>query len=129
MKLVICQKEDGRVYHVHSFDYYFDKGLTEKKILASVEDSNKEKGYEIFKVVEVPSDLEETVSMLLGERKYKRCKDIEDILDTLESVDSTISGVSRDIFDAAEAMEQAKKAMEELREQIEKEKEKKNRRK
>lgn len=127
MKLVICQKEDGEVYHVHSFDYYFDKGFTEEKILASMEDSNKEKGYEIFKAVEVPSELEEAVSMLLGERKYKRCKDIEDILDTLESVDSTISGVSRDIFDAAEAMEQAKKAMEELREQIEKEK--KNKRK
>lgn len=121
MKLAVCQKENGKIYHVHSFDYYFDKGFSEEKILSEIEKSNKEKGYDIYKVIEVPSDLEEVVSMLLGERKYKRCKDIDDILDSLEEIDATISGVSRDIFDAAEAMERSKKAMEELQEMITKE--------
>ena len=121
IKLAVCQKENGGIYHVHSFDYYFDKGFSEEKILSEIEKSNKEKGYEIYKVIEVPSELEEVVSMLLGERKYKRCKDIDDILDALEEIDSTISSVSRDIFDAAEAMEKSKKAMEELQEQITKE--------
>jgi methyl-accepting chemotaxis protein len=121
IKLAVCQKENGEIYHVHSFDYYFDKGFSEEKILSEIEKSNKEKGYEIYKIIEVPSELEEVVSMLLGERKYKRCKDIDDILDSLEEIDSTISSVSRDIFDAAEAMERSKKAMEELQEMITKE--------
>lgn len=121
MKLAICQKENGEIYHVHSFDFYFDKGFSEEKILSEIEKTNKEKGYEIYKIIEVPSELEEVVSMLLGERKYKRCRDIDDILDSLEEIDATISGVSRDIFDAAEAMEKSKKAMEELQEMITKE--------
>lgn len=125
MKLSVCCKEDGEIYHIHSFDYYIEKGGTEEKILDQTKKLNEEAGYEKFKTIEVPPELEEVMTMLLGERKYKRCKDIEDILDTLEEIDSTISSVSRDIFDAAEAMEQSKKAIEDLKTQMEEKNKKK----
>ena len=125
MKLSICVKEDGGIYHVHSFDYYLNKNITEDKVIEQTKKLNEEAGYERFKTVEVPPELEEVLSMLLGEKKYKRSKDIEDILDSLEEVDSTISSVQRDIFDASEAMEQSKKAIQELKEEIEKEMKKK----
>ena len=125
MKLSVCVKEDRGIYHVHSFDYYLNKNITEDKVIEQTKKLNEEAGYERFKTVEVPPELEEVLSMLLGEKKYKRSKDIEDILDSLEEVDSTISSVQRDIFDASEAMEQSKKAIQELKEEIEKEMKKK----
>lgn len=125
MKISVCCKEDGGIYHIHSFDFYLDKGGTEEKILEQTKKLNDEAGYERFKTIEIPPELEEVISMLLGEKKYKRCKDIEDILDTLEEVDSTISNVSRDIYDASEAMEQAKKTIQELKEQMDEQNKKK----
>jgi methyl-accepting chemotaxis protein len=121
MKLSICYNENGRICHVHTFDYYLDKGIAEEKIVEQTQKLNGDAGYERFKTVEVPQDLEEVLSMLLGEKKYKRTKDIEDILDSLEEVDNTISNVSRDIFDASEAMEETKKLVQELKEKVDKE--------
>lgn len=121
MKLSICVKEDGTINHVHSFDYYINKGVSEEKIIEETQKRNEDAGYEQFKVAEVPQDLEEVISMLLGEKKYKRVKDIEDILDSLEKVDITMSSVSRDIFDAAEAMEHVTKLIEELKADYDKE--------
>lgn len=115
MKLSICVKEDGTINYVRSFDHYIDKGISEEKIIEESQKLNEDAGYERFKVAEVPQDLEEVISMFLGENKYKRTKDIEDILDSLEEVDNTISSVSRDIFDASEAMERATKLIEELK--------------
>lgn len=115
MKISVCYKEDGTIYHVHSYDYYFDKGITEEKIEEQIKGINEKSGYEQFKTIEVSDEVGEIITMLLGEKKYKRAKDIEDILDTLEEVYSTISSVSRDIYDAAEACEKSKQAIEELK--------------
>ena len=119
MKISVCYKEDGSIYHVHSYDFYFDKGLTEEQIVAKQNEINEKTNYEQFKTIEVSDEVGEVITMLLGEKKYKRCKDIEDLLDELEAVNDTISGVSRDIFDAAESCEKTKKLVEEMKAQLE----------
>lgn len=119
MKISVCYKKDGSILHVHSFDFYTDKGTTEEQIKARVKEINEKAGYEQYKTIEVSDEIGEIITMLLGEKKYKRCKDIEDILDSLESVNDTISSVSRDIYDASNAAEDCKKLIEELKESIE----------
>lgn len=120
MKLSVCYDQDGKVLHVRSFQSYFDKGLTEEKILKSTKEANENSGYERFKNYDVPQEFEEIFNMLLGEKHYKHTKDIEDILDSLEDVNDTISNVARDIYDASEAAEASKRLVEKLKEDIEK---------
>ena len=120
MKISVCYDQDGKILHVRSFQYYIDKGLTEEKILKSTKDTNESSGYERFKNYDVPQGFEEIFDMLLGEKHYRRTRDIDDILDSLEDVNDTISSVARDIYDASEAAEASKKLVEKLKEDMEK---------
>lgn len=120
MKLAICYKKDGTINYVKSFDSYASKGLSEEVLLTKIKETNETAGYEAWKSIEVTGDVEEVMLLLLGEKQYKRSKDIEDILDSLEDVNDTISNVARDIFDASEAAEASKKLVEKLKEDMEK---------
>ena len=123
MKIAVRFREDGSVGAVWHYDYYKERlKLSDEEVEAKMDEkileANNAAGYEQFRSITVPEELEEVINLLLGERKYKGQKDIEDILDELNEVEVTISGVSRDIFDASECLETMKHKLNDILEKI-----------
>ena len=114
MKIVVSYKKDGTIWNVYSFDYYIDKGKSIEEIEAAIKETNDATGYGQFKSFEFSDEIGEVITMLLGEKKYKRYKSINDVYDKLEEVNDLISGVQSDIFDAAEDLERMKDLVEKL---------------
>lgn len=63
--------------------------------------------------------MEETITYLMGEKKYKRYADLDDVDDTMNELSASINSLHDDAFDMAQAMERLEKEFEKIKKQFE----------
>lgn len=117
MKLLITQGRDGRVLRVGTVNQAIHGKLkTEEDVLAAVEKTNKDNGFDMYVVKEVDGILEEAFAFLVGDKGYKVTYDIEDICDRTDEVKNAVDSLSDDLYDIEQAVNTIKELVDKLKE-------------
>lgn len=94
--LVYYKKSDNTVTRVETRDKYSKKTDAELDKAISEYNNNSDNNIRI-EYIEVPENLSETISFLLGEAKYKTTWTIHDLIERLDDFSNTISNIEDDI--------------------------------
>ena len=113
MKIYSYFNEDGSVQNVHLLDDEKIKEAEEK-----AKEYNKNLKREAYRIFSIPEGMEETITYLLGKKKYKRYADIDDLDDTLNEVGSDIRGLHDDTFEMVERLEHIEKMFEKFKKEF-----------
>lgn len=94
--LVYYKKSDNTVTRVETRDKYSKK--TDAEVEEAISEYNNNSNNNIrIEYIEVPENLSEAISFLLGEAKYKTTWTIHDLIERLDDFSSTISNIEDDI--------------------------------
>ena len=110
MRIYTYFNEDGSVCSVHLLDDEKIKEAEEK-----AKEYNKNLGREAYKFFTIPEGMEETITYLMGEKKYKRYADLDDIDNTMNGLSASINSLRDDTFDIAQSMERVEKEFEKIK--------------
>ena len=113
MRIYTYFNEDGSVCSVHLLDDEKIKEAEEK-----AKEYNKNLGREAYKIFTIPEGMEETITYLMGEKKYKRYADLDDVDDTMNELSASINSLHDDAWDMAQAMERLEKEFAEVKKQF-----------
>lgn len=113
MRIYSYFNEDGSVCNVHLLD---DEKIKEAEERAK--EFNKNLGREAYRIFTIPEGMEETITYLMGEKKYKRYADLDDLDNTLNEVGSDIRGLHDDAFEMTERLERIEKMFESFKKEF-----------
>lgn len=94
--LVYYKKSDNTVTRVETRDKYSKKTDAEVEEAISEYNNNSDNNLRI-EYIEVPENLSEAISFLLGEAKYKTTWTIHDLIERLDDFSGTLSSIEDDI--------------------------------
>ncbi len=125
MKVVICMHPQRKILWVKSFDWYKEnKGLDDERIEKDVTDANAEaveKNYSItFDIVNVPKELENLVTFLIGEKNYKLYSDIDDLDDSINELSGELSSIQGDVYHLTSVMDRIEEKFSTIKEKLNK---------
>lgn len=107
--------EDARrILAIQSLDFYTRRGKSREEILNAIEDSNKNFGYQRFKLVNAPDELNEIFDFALGEKRYKGTTTMDDLRDRLDEAITNLEGISTDVFNALDGFSSVRKKLEDV---------------
>ena len=94
--LVYYKKSDNSVLRVDGREIY--KNKTEAEIEEAVMEHNSHDEYtNRIEYIEVPENISEVISFLLGETKYKTTWTIHNLIEQLDDFSDTLSNIENDI--------------------------------
>lgn len=125
MKVVVCLDAKNKIQWVKSFDWYKEnKGWDDEHIEKDVTDANAEaveKNYSItFDIVNVPKELENLVTFLIGEKNYKLYSDIDDLDDSINELSGELSSIQGDVYRLTNAMDRIEEKFSSIKELLNK---------
>jgi len=94
--LVYNKKSDNTITRVETRDKYSKKTDVELDKAISEYNNNSDNNLRI-EYIEVPENLSEAISFLLGEAKYKTTWTIHDLIERLDDFSYTLSNIENDI--------------------------------
>ena len=106
--------EDNIVGGVYIIDEEKHKDADER-----VAQLNKECGREAYRIFDIPEGMEETITYLMGDKKYKKYADLDDVDDTMNELSASINSLHDDAWDMAQAMERLEKEFAEIKKKFE----------
>lgn len=122
MKVVICVYRK-KIQWVKSFDWYKEnKGWDDERIEKDVTDANAEaveKNYDItFDIINVPKELENLVTFLIGEKKYRIYSDIDDLDDSINKLSGELSSIDADVYHLTSVMDRIEEKFTSIKEKL-----------
>lgn len=122
MKVVICVYRK-KIQWVKSFDWYKEnKGWDDERIEKDVTDANAEaveKNYDItFDIINVPKELENLVTFLIGEKKYRIYSDIDDLDDSINKLSGELSSIEEDVYHLTSVMDRIEEKFTSIKEKL-----------
>ena len=122
MKVVICVYRK-KIQWVKSFDWYKEnKGWDDERIEKDVTDANAEaveKNYDItFDIINVPKELENLVTFLIGEKKYRIYSDIDDLDDSINKLSGELSSIDADVYHLTSVMDRIEEKFTSIKENL-----------
>ena len=122
MKVVICVYRK-KIQWVRSFDWYKEnKGWDDERIEKDVTDANAEaveKNYDItFDIINVPKELENLVTFLIGEKKYRIYSDIDDLDDSINKLSGELSSIEEDVYHLTSVMDRIEEKFTSIKEKL-----------
>ena len=115
MKIIVYYREldsyereeyskERKVWRVDLYSRWIDKGKTDEEINESVEKYNASGGCSC-QIIELPDEMEEVITFLLGEKQYKRYADMEDLDSSMQELSADIDNMHDDVWNMRENME------------------------
>ena len=122
MKVVICVYRK-KIQWVKSFDWYKEnKGWDDERIEKDVTDANAEaveKNYDIiFDIINAPKELENLVTFLIGEKKYRIYSDIDDLDDSINKLSGELSSIQEDVYHLTSVMDRIEEKFTSIKEKL-----------
>ena len=116
MKIIICytNQDHNMILSIQSFETYLKKGKSVKDIENAIISSNKEAGWEKFRLLETTGDMEPVMRFCLGEDEYKRYYDISSLFEKLCEVENQLDDFGYDFSNLSYEMQSAREKIKEL---------------
>ena len=102
------------ILSIQSFETYLKKGKSVKDIENAIISSNKEAGWEKFRLLETTGDMEPVMRFCLGEDEYKRYYDISSLFVKLREVENQLDDFGSDFSNLSYEMQSAREKIKEL---------------
>ena len=112
MKIIVYYKDeeelDGKrknIWRVDLYSRFKDQGKTDEEIEKSVNDYNNASNRVACQIIELPDEMEEVVTFLLGEKQYRRYSDMDDLDSTMNELSADIENIHDDVWNMRNKMD------------------------
>lgn len=112
MKIIIYYKDDEEldgkrknIWRVDLYSRFKDQGKTDEEIEKSVNDYNNASDRVACQIIELPDEMEEVVTFLLGEKQYRRYSDMDDLDSTMNELSVDIENIHDDVWNMRNKMD------------------------
>lgn len=112
MKIIVYYKDDEEldgkrknIWRVDLYSRFKDQGKTDEEIEKSVNDYNNASDRVACQIIELPDEMEEVVTFLLGEKQYRRYSDIDDLDSTMNELSADIENIHDDVWNMRNKMD------------------------
>lgn len=112
MKIIVYYKDneelDGKrknIWRVDLYSRFKDQGKTDEEIEKSVNDYNNASNRIACQIIELPDEMEEVVTFLLGEKQYRRYSDMDDLDSTMNELSADIENIHDDVWNMRNKMD------------------------
>lgn len=111
MKIIVYYKDDEEldgkrknIWRVDLYSRFKDQGKTDEEIEKSVNDYNNASDSVSCQIIELPYEMEEVVTFLLGEKQYRRYSDMDDLDSTMNELSADIENIHDDVWNMRNKM-------------------------
>lgn len=112
MKIIVYYKDDEEldgkrknIWRVDLYSRFKDQGKTDEEIEKSVNDYNNASDRVACQIIELPDEMEEVVTFLLGEKQYRRYSDMDDLDSTMNELSVDIENIHDDVWNMRNKMD------------------------
>lgn len=112
MKIIVYYKDDEKldgkrknIWRVDLYSRFKDQGKTDEEIEKSVNDYNNASDCVACQIIELPDEMEEVVTFLLGEKQYRRYSDMDDLDSTMNELSADIENIHDDVWNMRNKMD------------------------
>lgn len=112
MKIIVYYKDDEEldgkrknIWRVDLYSRFKDQGKTDEEIEKSVNDYNNASNRVACQIIELPDEMEEVVTFLLGEKQYRRYSDMDDLDSTMNELSADIENIHDDVWNMRNKMD------------------------
>lgn len=112
MKIIVYYKDDEEldgkrknIWRVDLYSRFKDQGKTDEEIEKSVNDYNNASDSVACQIIELPDEMEEVVTFLLGEKQYRRYSDMDDLDSTMNELSADIENIHDDVWNMRNKMD------------------------
>jgi len=117
MKIYCHIDENGNIISVQSCDIL---SIPEQAVIERINEVNARNDRDVYKIFDIPKELEETICFLLGERKYKTYKDIDNLENAVADFSAEVSNLYNEAYDLNCGFERIEKMFKEMQKNVEK---------
>ena len=93
------------IWRVDLYDRFIESGKSPEVIEKCIADYNSSSDSVECKVIELPDEMTEVITFLLGEKHYKRYSDMDDLDSTMNELSADISNIHDDIWNMRNKMD------------------------
>ena len=93
------------IWRVDLYDRFIESGKTPEVIEKCIADYNSSSDSVECKVIELPDEMTEVITFLLGEKHYKRYSDMDDLDSTMNELSADISNIHDDVWNMRNKMD------------------------
>ena len=93
------------IWRVDLYDRFIESGKTPEVIEKCIADYNSSSDSVECKVIELPDEMTEVITFLLGEKHYKRYSDMDDLDSTMNELSADISNIHDDVWNIRNKMD------------------------
>lgn len=112
MKIIVYYKDDEEldgkrknIWRVDLYSRFKEQGKTDEEIEKSVNDYNNASDRVACQIIELPDEMEEVVTFLLGEKQYRRYSDMDDLDSTMNELSADIENIHDDVWNMRNKMD------------------------
>ena len=112
MKIIVYYKDEEElegkrknIWRVDLYSRFKDQGKTDEEIEKSVNDYNNASDRVACQIIELPDEMEEVVTFLLGEKQYRRYSDMDDLDSTMNELSADIENIHDDVWNIRNKMD------------------------
>ena len=112
MKIIVYYKDDEEldgkrknIWRVDLYNRFKDQGKTDEEIEKSVNEYNNASNRVACQIIELPDEMEEVVTFLLGEKQYRRYSDMDDLDSTMNELSVDIENIHDDVWNMRNKMD------------------------
>jgi acyl carrier protein phosphodiesterase len=87
------------------YDRFIESGKSPEVIEKCIADYNNSSDSVECKVIELPDEMTEVITFLLGEKHYKRYSDMDDLDSTMNELSADISNIHDDVWNMRNKMD------------------------
>ena len=93
------------IWRVDLYERFIESGKTPEVIEKCIADYNSSSDSVECKVIELPDEMTEVITFLLGEKHYKRYSDMDDLDSTMNELSADISNIHDDVWNMRNKMD------------------------
>ena len=112
MKLLVYYKDEKElegkrknIWRVDLYSRFKEQGKTDEEIEKSVNDYNNANNSVACQIIELPNEMEEVITFLLGEKQYQRYSDMDDLDSTMNELSADIENIHDDVWNMRNKMD------------------------
>lgn len=112
MKIIVYYKDDEElerkrknIWRVDLYSRFKEQGKTDEEIEKSVNDYNNASDSVACQIIELPDEMEEVITFLLGEKQYRRYSDMDDLDSTMNELSADIENIHDDVWNMRNKMD------------------------
>ena len=104
------------IWRVDLYDRFIESGKSPEVIEKCIADYNSSSDSVECKVIELPDEMTEVITFLLGEKHYKRYSDMDDLDSTMNELSADISNIHDDVWNMRNKMDYIEKMFKKFKE-------------